>query len=652
MLRGLSILLLLGICYLCASQDKAIADSLYKIYLSYQKDNIDSGLLATIYDLAYYHPNPDTSEQFSKQLINKAEKINSNYWLYLGYLENGNANRVQGKLDKAIQSFFRSANYAKKLQNKRSIAVVYSALGNTYSSSKDFRNSSVYHKKAIYLLRELGDSLTLASVLLNSGSDNYDNNRNNQALTLLSEALAIYERFDNQIGMAYCLGNLGKVYNKLNRFQLAEYNILKALNILEKTGDYYSIAINKISLGDLYIKKNNLVKAKKYVEDAHNIASENHLAPQIKDAAFLLSKIHGKLENYKKAYFYQTQFITYRDSIINEKTIREMADLRTEFEVAQKQAEVNKAEAKLITLNRDKQIQRLVTTSLILFVFLIGILLFVISKNNRRTKAVNYILRTQREELIAQRDLLAEVVKTKDRLFSIISHDLRNPINALKGTTQLIREFLDSKDYTHLDELTQNMEYSVTRVQNLLDNLMEWALSQRGQYKFKPERVELNQVLLESISTFSDIAFSKEIVLSFEQKYAYVHVLADKNSLKTIFRNLISNALKFTKRNGSVDLIIEKTEGEILILVKDNGIGIHKEKLKNMFAVAAENTTWGTERERGLGIGLSLVKEFVSMNNGKISVDSILDKGTTFIVSFPTNHDQKSAPQEAVITSA
>lgn len=604
-------------------------------------ESLDDSLQKDIlYNIAFYYTNskPDSSLIFSKQLIEVAKVEKNNYWLYKGYLQRGNAYRIKGELDKAVDYYFSSLKAAEDCNYKKGIGIVFTSLGDTYASAKNQSNSINYYNKAIKILREESDSISLAITLLNIGGQFIDFNIIDTALIYLKESKDIFEKYEYKIGIAYNLGNLGIAYAKKGNYKQAEYNIILASDMLKKLGDNYSISAFNANLAKTYIANKNYKKALSPAMLSYNIARENGLLSQLRDASEQLAFLHNKLNNFQEAFNYQSQYIAYRDSINNEETIRKMADLRTEYEVAQKQAEVEKAQTQLELETKRRQNQQIVGIGLIVVIFLSGALSYLLFRNARRDRYINRLLREQKEELMAQRDMLEDVNNTKDRFFSIISHDLRGPIGVLNGTTMLIREFLESKDYAQLDDLTTNMEYSIKKVQNLLDNLLEWAVSQRGQYNYVAEKVELNQVMLETISIFSDMAQAKNIVISYEQKYSEAHITVDRNSLTTILRNLISNAIKFTNKCGVVDIVVEKGKSETQILVKDTGVGIPHDKLQTLFDIEAKKSTWGTAKEKGLGIGLNLVHEFVKMNKGDIQVKSTLGVGTTFIITFPTQH--------------
>ncbi len=602
------------------------------------KDSLYKDLLLNI---SYYYSiqSSDSSLFYSDELIAISESTKDNYYCYKGYLQRGNYFRKEGNLQKAYNTFLISAEYASKTNNLRNLGFVYATLGDTYSTARDHKNSINYYNKAIDILKKDSISIALATVLLNTGGEYLYSGNYIAASKLFEESLHDFEILEHPIGIAYNLGNLGRIHSVNKEYSIAEDKLLKAISILKKYGDNYAIIAYKIRLAKIYQIQEFREKALILCNEAYILASQSGYKPQMRDASERLALIYNDLGDYKKAYHYQSQYIAYRDSINNDETVRKMADLRTEYEVAQKQIEVEKAQTLLELETKRRQNQQIVGAGLMIVILLSGALSYVLFRTARRDRYVNKLLREQKEELMAQRDMLEDVNNTKDRFFSIISHDLRGPIGVLNGTTMLIREFLKSKDYSQLNELTSNMEYSVKKVQNLLDNLLDWAISQRGQYNCVAEKVELNEVMSDTISIFSDIAQAKNIELSYEQKFSEAYITADRHSLSTILRNLISNALKFTNKGGAVDIIVEKKNTETQIFIKDTGVGIPQDKIKTIFNIEAKKSTWGTDKEKGLGIGLNLVYEFVKMNKGEIQVFSTPNSGTTFIVTFSNQNE-------------
>lgn len=256
-------------------------------------------------------------------------------------------------------------------------------------------------------------------------------------------------------------------------------------------------------------------------------------------------------------------------------------------------------------------------------IFLIIFLMMIIS-------GVGYLLLLQEEKEMQVKKLLDD----KDKFFSIIAHDLRGPFNGIIGLSELLLENDNQLKLKETNEFIQLIHQSSKNVYSLLENLLTWAQSQTGSLEFSPKKIEISPIINKTISLLDNIAKSKNIRIESKiknEEYAF----ADKDMLETIFRNLISNAIKFTENNGEVQLSITRENNQIVFSVQDNGIGIPPEKIINLFAINHRNTTSGTNDETGTGLGLMLCKDFVKKHGGKIWVESEIGKGSNFKFSIP-----------------
>ncbi len=237
-------------------------------------------------------------------------------------------------------------------------------------------------------------------------------------------------------------------------------------------------------------------------------------------------------------------------------------------------------------------------------------------------------------ELKKTQKLLTETIKTKDKFFDIIAHDLRNPINALN---MLIDDLLKNYSSLSLDEIYDsniNVQKSVIILSQLLNNLLEWSRSQTGRLQHNPDMIDTSYILRNVVEINQDAAKIKNISLINNINYGTV-VYSDANMLFTIFRNLVSNAIKYTNIGGRI-IIDSEDKGEFIeFTIQDNGVGIPQERLQKLFNVEFVQSTIGTNKEKGSGLGLILCKEFVERNGGTISVESELNKGTKFKIKLP-----------------
>lgn len=229
---------------------------------------------------------------------------------------------------------------------------------------------------------------------------------------------------------------------------------------------------------------------------------------------------------------------------------------------------------------------------------------------------------------------LRDLVETKDRLFSIIGHDLKNPLINLVGLIEVLQRSYKTFDQPTLEMLIDNLHKSATVAFDLLKNLLEWARSQRDISKFEPKEINIDKMFDEVEALLKSSAASKEISIE-HLPSCNISVFADENMLKTILRNLVTNAIKFSHKNGKIQLSAAGEKGEIKFRISDNGVGIDKEKLPYLFDPSKVETTLGTSFEKGTGLGLSLCKDFIEKHQGKIWAESEPGKGTDFIFTLP-----------------
>jgi signal transduction histidine kinase len=266
----------------------------------------------------------------------------------------------------------------------------------------------------------------------------------------------------------------------------------------------------------------------------------------------------------------------------------------------------------------------------ILPLFLIAALLFAWSWS------LSVKVKKKTEMLVEKTTLLEELNTTKDKFFSIIAHDLRSPFTGILGLLDLLIENLHEQSRDKTDIYLRCIKSSAQNTLDLLENLLDWAKSQTGQMDYRPEIMDIQEVVLSVVKVLSSAAKIKNISIVIHHSDTNdSEVIADTRLITTVLRNLISNAIKFTPLNGKVEISTRVNQKQIVISISDNGVGINKEVLPFLFQLNAQVKTLGTENESGSGLGLILCKEFVDKHGGQIWVESTEGKGSTFTFSLP-----------------
>lgn len=235
---------------------------------------------------------------------------------------------------------------------------------------------------------------------------------------------------------------------------------------------------------------------------------------------------------------------------------------------------------------------------------------------------------------------LIEMNAAKDKFFSIIAHDLKGPLGAMVGLSEYLVQYIKEKNHEKIEKIANALQQSSNQTMNLLSNLMTWAQSQSGRMDYNPEYFEIDFLVQEAKQLLNDIAKQKSIIINNTIK-TNNQVFADKAMISAVLRNLISNALKFTNIGGKITISAENKENMINITINDDGVGISEDNISRLFQIAENQSTSGTENEKGTGLGLILCKEFIEKNNGKIWVKSTVGNGSSFFFSLPTTNENK-----------
>lgn len=249
-----------------------------------------------------------------------------------------------------------------------------------------------------------------------------------------------------------------------------------------------------------------------------------------------------------------------------------------------------------------------------------------VSAEIERKKALQALEKSEAE--------LRESNATKDKFFSIIAHDLKNPFNSILGLSGLVTLNVDKYDAKRMAKMTQGIHTAAKNAYNLLENLLQWSLAQQGMINYNPAEIKLLAFIKENVKNIQNQAQNKGIKINIDINKT-ISLVADRDMFSAVLRNLLSNAIKFTPEGGQIDIsCISATNNEVQLSIADNGIGIMPDDLEKIFRI--NYSTRGTKTEKGTGLGLILCRDFMEKQNGSIRAESVKNEGSKFILTFPS----------------
>ncbi len=492
-------------------------------------------------------------------------------------------------------------NEAGKMSLINNFALVYADMGE-YTKALQYFEKVLAFRKSQKEPESIFASLINIAVVCNR-LQNYE-----QSAKYVEEAKDIAQRTYNMKNMRLAYGSLYEIYDKLGNTQKTKENfeLYKTIHeeLIKGTLKNSQEAVKESEFKNLLLEKENRIKELMLKNAETKLTSQNNeiksLSIEAKALADTSDKLHLAVEFLKK----DAEIKAKNNEIIHLKDLKEKAEIAKKLD--------------------EERVFRNYYITVIIFMLIIGIILLKINYDRR---IQNKILNKQKKDLKASNQV-------KDKLFSIIAHDLRAPFNALNGFITLLNYGNLSDDETH--SITQNLQKTSSSTLQTLDILLAWAKSQMNGISAKPENVDTYVIAQKQIDLFLTIAEQKYITIEnfiAPRTFAW----ADTNQIDTVLRNLVSNALKFTPKNGKIILDAIYQDNKLYISVTDSGIGISEDNLKKLFNTDTHFSTKGTEKEKGTGLGLMLCKEFVEANKGNIFIQSEIGKGTKVYFSLPTH---------------
>lgn len=541
--------------------------------------------------------------QYSLSAIKELEKRQLKSDLLLAYNSLAKAYHNINNYDKAIDFYLKTLKTQEELNDKKGIDISNNILGDLYSIKKEHRKSIDYYEKVLANSQPNSDSI-YGVIYPKIGGEYLQFNDYDNANKYLEQGLQINRRLNNKEGLLIALIQLGNLNLQQNKLAIAEAQILEAGDIAKDTNNEREL-----------LKHYKLMKALDSIRNRF-------------DKAFVWQRAYYDLKNKLS-----------KSNIEADDDAIEIQDLDLSLNFDQKTPDQNRPVSTPEISDTQKDLDRLQIFFYALLAALAIVSTFLILIYIKRNSSLKYAqeleeknikIELQNEAFQEQTKHLENVNNVKDKLFSIISHDLKDSLSSINSFIDLLKD--GSLTRAEFDNLIPELSENANNASLLLFNLLNWSKSQMQSLKPSPSLFDVQEVFMDKVKLIEQRLESKgiELVDHSLRDFAY----ADKSMIEIVIQNLLANALKFSKNGDKITISNHISNGHCIISVADTGVGISKQNIEKLFK-SNSFTTMGTNNEKGTGLGLSICKELVELNNGKIWVDSTVNVGSTFYVQLP-----------------
>jgi signal transduction histidine kinase len=535
--------------------------------------------------------------------------------------------------DKAIYNFYKSLSVNKYINDSIGISNSYKNLGLLYLFTNDTVKAIENLQRSLNISLKIKNKRSTAYTLKGFGNLYMQLNNFEKALNYQLWALKIFEEIKENKEISFTLSDIGDTYKSMKKYLVALKYFKKSINIKLNINDKYYRAYLFINIGNTFLDLDKYDSAYVYIKQAEMITKNGYdigISSMVYEAYSTYYSITG---DYKNAFQYQKLFKTASDTIFNNQNNERINQLKVKYEIDEFETENQLLKQNNVIQKFAIEKQTYLRNTFIAISILITILvLFVFYRFLLKQKA-NKVLSEKNKQISDQKNQLEEAYATKDKLFAIITHDLKNPFGTIISLSGFLEESYNDIDDNHRIHAIKTLKKSANSAYDLLENLTKWLMSQNKNIPIKISKFDIS-IAIQTILTFYKIETEKKKISIVFDNTEKSYVLADEQMIKTIIRNLLSNAIKFTPENGEITIKIKKLKNEIHVAIKDTGIGIKEEDKEKIFRIDSNFTTSGTSKEKGSGLGLILSKEFAERNNSRIWFESEEGKGSTFYFSI------------------
>jgi len=548
----------------------------------------------------------------------------------------------EGQLSKSLDYYYNGLFIALKNHYDFLAGEIYNDIGYALQIMEVYPNALEYYKKALHVFERTNNIQDIGTINENIGEILLAQQQYPAAVGYLTKALKIAIKQDDKDGLSSLYTDLGLCYAYENQEKKAIKYVNTGLAISAQFKNVYNQAYACIGLSTIYNLQKDYNNAYKYAMQGQAYAIKLGNLSVRASAALQLNKTLAGLGKYQEAYQLLNQYIDLKNQLKNDESIQKLTSYTYELNFAAKLRQQTQHQQEVNLVYRQKiRSQRLINTIFSIIILGMIVTLIVYYRQKRKQQVINTMLEEKNHEVLEQKTSLDEQAQKlnslntlKDRLISVLAHDLRAPLSTLRGLFSLLQD--SSITHQQLIELIPSVLKKLEYTSDFLDTLLFWINSQMENFESAVKSFSVNELVAYEIDGYKDQAQAKGITLQ-DNIPDTLTACADPNSIRIVVRNLITNAIKFSKSGDTVCVSAAlQDDNTIIIKIKDTGIGIPAQQLKRLFKSKVDSTT-GTDNEPGTGMGLLFCKDLVEKCNGKIWVTSREGEGTEFLFTIPAN---------------
>ncbi|MBT8309955.1 MAG: tetratricopeptide repeat-containing sensor histidine kinase [Flavobacteriaceae bacterium] len=602
--------------------------------------NYEAGTAEAIYQKAIIFSKQDDYFNAADN-FNKSKKIFEKLRDSLGIAKVNNGVGLieiqRGNYRKGLESSLAAISIFEKNNLQKDLSTAYNNLANAYYNTNELDKSLEFNFKALDVRESLNDSLDISTTLKNIASLYSIKKEHRKAIEYYDRVFNFLKANQDPALQGDILPKIGQEYLNLGEITEAADYLVRGLKYNRRIKHKNGLLLSLNSIGDLNIQDGQYKVAQNQLYEANIIAKQTKNQKELLRNYKLLMQLDSTKGQFKGAFVWQRRYQNLKDSLYNAE-FKTVGRYETDYALERTQESfLEKQEAMDLANTKKIEDQKLIIYGLLgaVITALTVLLLIYLKRKNRlrytkELEAKNAQIQLKNEEILSQSRHLEEINQVKDKLFSIVSHDLKDSITSIKGFLDLLNEkSITKEEFEHLvPELSENANSASL----LLFNLLNWSKSQMESLEPNPELFDIQSIFHEKIKLVEQKIESKKIILIDDSQRDFVY--ADKSMVEIIIQNLLANAVKFSKSGDVITVSNSISDGKSLICIEDSGVGISKENVDKIFK-SNSFTTIGTKEEKGTGLGLTICKELVELNKGRIWVESTENVGSKFYVELP-----------------